>query len=519
MRLATHFKRKFSQCHYRTSIYFWIPDHLEISPRNFPEAKLLELWKSKVRLDRPGPGTGESIDITDAIQPLKESLLRMQRGTSQHSIEAMLCEAKMFGCMFAELVLSSAHKLRKSHSLICDADDYHLSVTVAYSKHIELLKSFRTTLENHLYTNSYLLERVKDHLQWIDEYISNSFIEGIGILLSSLQNYSKKKEYQKTIDFLSDRLKKETTFRSQQSFINFHGEDDNERVGHMLQRESVLKRFVWSALFLEMAVPPLFILQKNLGPMIAAAIAATWATAVQFLILQNSIAGQNLSFAFKALAGITAISILAYVVKDRLKDIIRQKLQHGIFGKLPTFKQELFYRNAHGRRRKVGTLEEDARYVNGGKMPIMVSESFRAIVDPGSMLGQVQILKYSRTLSIKLKTKMLNSDYVPKGLFEMLRLHINDLVKFIPKGIEATTRFNPDTMEALEVSIPHTHFIYLVTVIEDLSQPTSSPKILAGSLKVDSRGIVEVSGFTTGNEVNKTDRPSLLPKKSDLKVA
>ncbi len=103
--------------------------------------------------------------------------------------------------------------------------------------------------------------------------------------------------------------------------------------------------------------------------MVAAGLAAFWyflANLVIFSYLQFG--GFNNGGGFHNLVGFGGITVIfsfvvAYVLKDRIKEIGRVRFQSGILGKLPDHTHNIFYTNNRGEETFIGKVNESVEFV------------------------------------------------------------------------------------------------------------------------------------------------------------
>jgi hypothetical protein len=172
---------------------------------------------------------------------------------------------------------------------------------------------------------------------------------------------------------------------------------------------------------------PLFAVQRQLGAMIAAGLAATWALIAQILLIRQVSQPQALADGL-GLSGLLFLSagILAYVVKDRIKEIGRSYFGGGVFRRLPDHSERIYYNNRSGKPTAVGEIKERAAFITPDALPPRIAALREATPDAtiygDSGIGRV--LHYSKSIRLSGKLRILNR-YPLRAVHDILRLNID----------------------------------------------------------------------------------------------
>jgi hypothetical protein len=236
---------------------------------------------------------------------------------------------------------------------------------------------------------------------------------------------------------LREILESNDQYARKNGFLVVSSEDDKKVRELYIRRRGELKRRMWSILFLDLRSVPIFTFQQQFGAMIAAGLAALWAALAQIMLVREAFIRDQTN----ELLGISGLiflllAVLAYIVKDRIKEIGRSYFRSGLFRKLPDHSERIYYDTPLINRKEVGYLKEVTKFEKTDSLPPKVREirsEFATLegLDHDSKDG---VLRYTKDVIISDNLSILGR-YPLKVVHDILRLNIDAC---LPRLDEAT---------------------------------------------------------------------------------
>jgi hypothetical protein len=268
-----------------------------------------------------------------------------------------------------------------------------------------------------------------------------------------------------------------------------HSDDDRAHDEYVTYRLGLLKKEMQRALYLDTRAAPADPFVRNSAAMVAAGLAATWATLAQVPLLQEGLSTGQSGLLFGAAVG-------AYVLKDRIKEWTRVTLT------------KRFLRWDHDRHIIAdaltlaglggvsGRAQERLHYCKDDELPAEV-RAVRAAVRtvPGVSPEREQVLHYERKVSFAAE------DATPPaglGAQELFRLSLDEIVKRLDDPVDPLAYFDASRQSFVVRAMPK---VYHLNLIVRLSRPQQS-------WLERYRVVVNQSGILRIEHVPLSDRPS-----------
>jgi hypothetical protein len=314
--------------------YFFVPKSLGINRQTYDRDQFYGDVFSYIRFKTPVVSLEELCERDDSesfigYMRLLAKQLRERPGSGEKK-RKLRQEMRMFGCVVRAQLRDHAKKLEEGIRALSNSEigvDAH--VQKLGSDGMRLMEQVDTILLHWRDVKKELLNsarKVRESWDYVDEYLSIT-IEGKGTDLIRAIDESG----QKGLSMLRDRLKRavvhEQDYRIERGYMSVTKEIDNQNK-HYLYRRGVLKKFVQSVLWLEVSKEKEGGEAIHLGAAIAAAL--TMALALTLTLWQSQ------RFAINTWGFVIAGSMI-YVLKDRLKELIRQYMSSRMAGFFPDY--------------------------------------------------------------------------------------------------------------------------------------------------------------------------------------
>ena len=252
-----------------------------------------------------------------------------------------------------------------------------------------------------------------DEVRLLDENILNIFYRSIGKVYHSFDKYFITPG---DIPFvkLERRLKAWFFFirksqRSKPYFVLKTDSSRKEKENHAI-RLAYLKK-MWSVLYLQIKDKASFFQKRQIAYMTAAGFAAIWALVANLLIWHKLKFEGYRSF-FDYSDGFLGFSssilvlafICAYILKDRIKDLGRDKFQGGLFNYFPDSTEQISYQNKYSKKKAaIGTIYESQQHIDQSKSIPDEIRHFRASKLKRRFFEHEDIIRYHKKIHLDTK--------------------------------------------------------------------------------------------------------------------
>ncbi len=419
---------------YKVDSYFVFPPQMKVNKSTYPVENFYRDMKSFFNFRIPKLSYKEMMGLTDDADrsPLRKILGEIQdehrpfNSKRQSFIEE---EARIFACSFFTFL---KRKVKRMNSILEE-----LSQSQSPEDSLSLLdeaeKSFRDSLIKVL--NIYRewqkvsteietrIASMQNELHSIDEYLIMNIKDVVLELDLILQRYG---HWSDLRDRWRRRLKAILRmirmYARQRNYIWVDSKSPSLQLEQYFYRRGLLKRRIWSAIYLDTRTKPLFFIQRQASAMLAAGLAGTWAVLADLTLRMNS--GQS-RFNIQTLGLSTFLLatalIVAYIMKDRIKEVAKGMFKGGIFGRIPDNSCKILYsaNTMDTDLIHVGNQEETVRYKETDSLPddiaaLLESESVSRLESEACTIIRYQKileLKGERTRRLKRKIRAIYTFY------------------------------------------------------------------------------------------------------------
>ena len=438
---------------YVVEAWFFYPPQLGVSPQTYTKERFYSDLRPLVRFREPRFSFKDLIGTNGNRSPIKflERDVRMVAdGRPPATIQRAISEARIFGCSFASYFLKRMAKrtktLRRVHQkiivvydeqgvLVKDLERQLDETRELLSKAMYLLKQWRKLLVEAENLNQDYLGPLVNELKFVDEYCTYRLRDGVASLMRVATEIDPRLVPE--IDYLAflrrcvamNRLERWYAKKRGYTWVDEHSTD--AEVERYMYRRGVLKRRTWGVLYLNIRTRPLFEFQRQLGAMAAAGLAALWwVVAMYFITLRGGAfiggngAAQTDFWQSSSFLIITA-SMIAYVLKDRIKENGRSFFSGRIFGRVADNSERILYEPATEAPIEVGNVNEYTRFVAPEDLPVEVKQlrlqSYSDDLEADD--AAKNIIHYRKVVELYPKAIAL-MDYPIRAVHDILRINI-----------------------------------------------------------------------------------------------
>ena len=248
---------------------------------------------------------------------------------------------------------------------------------------------------------------------------------------------------------------------------------------HFTYRLGVLKKEMQRALYVDTRsgrIDPIF---RNSAAMVAAGLAATWATLAQVPLLQGGLSGSQSTLLFSAAVG-------AYVLKDRIKEWSRVMLTKKL---LPWDHNDRIVGDAlacAGLGRLVGRASEQVRWIKDDVIPVAVDELRKRQRTVRGVAELEHVLCYRRRVQFDGADEPVPEGF---GVQELMRLSLDEVVKRLDDPIDEVSFYDPVTGAFERTGMPK---VYHLNVVAETSAPGTETRLSRFRVIVNQDGVVRI---------------------------
>lgn len=457
---------------YEVEVYFFFPGSLDVNALTLPKRYFYNDLRCSVRYKTPTisleallaerlfPPTldldPESMDFEYLDEETQESpltrLLKLsQRETRAQEPEAdwlasVLDEIKLFGC-FARVYMRNKKRRLKPFLALAQSDPYSFydrnrledSVLRFLGKAQALLRHFRRVRRLYQKLDVEPTPKVFRAFDQVDEYLSFQLEKYFCRLLEEIEREDALVA-ERIRPHLVAALTEEAQHREREQYHSSpQSNSQNEHFTHHLR---LLKKYVGSALYLDQQRTIPDQLYSNWVGALAAGLAMFFASVASILLGIQSL---------RLDLSVLALIVLVYIFKDRIKDLVKRRMEHDGFGIFADIDSAIVDST---RGLTLGRCWENIRWVEAEELPPLVERvrSFRSKThrDLRAATGET-VLRYNKTVS--LDREVIHANHHRRGdLNDIIRISLARFRRHmdVPVMELATMNLNTGRLEKVE---------------------------------------------------------------------
>ena len=485
---------------YAVEAYFYFPRQMGITSHSYPKERFYADLRPLIRLREPrlsyrtltgltGPGVRSPINI------IRHYVSACKDNEVAGSERAAVDEARIFGCSFASYFLRRidrrTKRLKRAYRRHCDNSnntnqdelgDAISKLAEVLSKTYNMLRQWRLLYDETGKSISEKTKNIHQEIHFVDEYCTYRFRDGLARLIKAINSLDE--------DFAGpslERFKRKLTayarlehwYAERAGFQWVDRLSSSITVENYVHRRGALKRRVWRVLYLNIRIKPLFSFQQQLGAMVAAGVAAIWAVAAEVLI--RSRASDSSGALFKSFGDSTFVIVmiafvLAYVLKDRIKELGRSYFKLGIFAKIPDNSEGIWYLTSSGQRWKIGSISEFTRFLRPKRIPAKII-ALRREADPDGLESEdvpEDIIRYRKVITLH-PSILQKLPYPIRAVHDILRLNVQAFLSKLDDPHQESDILDADG-RVIDMKLPKVYHLDIVLKYSKISAALISSK-------------------------------------------
>ncbi len=477
--LRPHAKRQ----RYRVETYVFVPRVLALTRHSYTASRFYADTATFIRMTTPKVALS-ALSSKSAVRPwasdIKAQIDRFAAG-EPGDVKAAEQGLKLLACVFKGAV-------RDAHFDVQEAIKFAIADTNP-SGASEQLTAFTVDLESALTRLHKVGERaeqdgvpiaLREGWRAIDEYVSLLAEEALTALVAQCADQPGHEQIESATNKARLMAVGQYRHRRKQGYQSYANEGDRNE--HLPHRWRVLKRYVSSALYLSVRRDKTGQMAMDFIGMAAAAFAMLFAT-VALLVIQELWAA-SLSSAF-----LTAM-VLAYVIKDRIKELGKRRLGRRLKGIMADHRVHIY--GADGA--EVGQAEESFQVRRPEKIPPEILDCRCSDLDTHEAVnGRPEtVLCYDK--KIVLSSDGLKAQFAgATGLTDIIRLNLQPAMARMDDAWETYRYIHPRTHVMQQTQCAR---VYHINVVVRLIAQDSTSSIHRVRAVVNRKGIIRVEAVT-----------------------
>lgn len=474
---------------YEVEAYFYFPRQMGITAHSYPKERFYADLRPLVRLREPRLSYKQlaglcSPGVRSPILIIRNYLDSCKDGAPSETEKVLVDEARIFGCSFASYFLRRVDRRgrrlrrnfshRKSSGKPADqaSEDVFMDAVAqtmeVLSKAYNMLRQWRALRFDSEKVLSEKTAALVQEIRFVDEYCTYRFRDGLARLAKAAREIDEHSNDDVLTVFnrrLAAYARLEHWYSQKVGYSWVDRRSVSENVEAYLYRRGALKRRIWRVLYLNVRVKPLFTFQQQLGAMVAAGIAALWAVVAEVIIRNRaSVSGGALftSFRDSTFVIVMIAFVLAYVLKDRIKELGRSYFKLGILKKIPDNAEAISYQTGDGQIWKIGSIAEFTKFLHPAKVPDQVRQ-LRRRADPDGLESEdvpVDIIRYRKVVTLH-PTIMQRLPYPIRAVHDILRLNVNAFLSKLDDPHQESEILDADG-RLIEMKLPKVYHLDVV---------------------------------------------------------
>lgn len=488
-------KSRDKEVSYTLDAYFYFPHSFGVNSATLPREQFYRSANSYMRLHAPGLKLSELADLDNDNNPgtaLRNQLplLMTERAPSSESL-AML--AQLLGAELADAATFAVQRLRR---LVVAAE---LSGVVGETGELleracaetcsDILKALGSVRRLRAKTSAYralMPPALLDGLCFAEEYASAIVDEQLAELATIIESSVALRDGLCTATRLRARLGLTIEQVNRRRMDQGFAMPWDDRPEYFSYRMALLKDELERALYVDtrrLVRDPFY---QNSAAVVAASLAATWATLAQIPLLSTDLATEHRLL-------VLGFAVGAYVLKDRIKEWTRLILSSRI---LRWDHDRKVLGNALapvGFGEFSGRARERMRFIEPGQVPADVA-TLRLAHRKMRMLASERehVLHYHRWLTFRASEAPVPSGF---GVQDLFRLGLDDLIKRLDDPIDPVSFYDHKSAQFKTAQVPkvyHLNLVLVATKLDTNEQVKTRTRVI-----VNQQGIVRLEPLVT----------------------
>ncbi len=459
------------QSDYRQEFYFFIPDALQVNASTYNSKQFYRDLTNLIRLKTPVLTLQELADLNFAPSPMnKIEKLRQSKQTKKNRSQ-LEDELKLLGNVFRSALRKKGRELL--HILTAKKRDLFLSEADHF---FEELDHFLFQYE-HLKSQTlseWKSASIDEHFHYLSRFLHHCMDQYLIQLLDEIRT-QKEKAYQSIDERLTNLLKKT---QSEISLDPSQSEEESEKI---VYTKSLLDKFFLDSLRLNIDH---FSPQKKYQNIVGA-----FAAAIAMLVFSLLFMWKGQYILIDSTPFI-ALTVLLYVLKDRIKEGIKGVTAHQSLGWMSDFTTKI---RSYDKTKTLGVIRESFSFVDQSHVPDEITQirnrEFHTVVE--SFKRPETVIYYQKKIRINRKPEGMESRRFMLNL--IFRFNVRHFLDKASNPYSPYRVLDPSNNQLKVLSMPKVYHLNII-IKTTVKKGSRSPRIDFRKVRVvaDKNGIKRI---------------------------
>ncbi|MHA1732114.1 MAG: hypothetical protein ACTSU5_09225 [Promethearchaeota archaeon] len=450
---------------YTVETYFFIPKTLRVNPGSYTTDDFYADLENYIRFKTPRIALSGLVDPGNEYSPLarvKAPLREILNGNLDEELpERVTYELKILG----NLIRSNTRDEVGNLVQLFAADEGNWSSCVAHAEtflgNVDKFREMFGDLEERVYL-SQIPPTVRETYDIVRDYASYVVEKYLTRLYLGIQKYQSKIDCQGLMERIRAIVASEQEVRKRRnSKLAFRERKENEGFTYWL---SLYKKFVSSVLFMEINEKNERFQWSNLFYAFAAGIAMAFYVWLSFF-------AQNLQLSTITLLGLL---VILYVVKDRIKELIRISSDRVFVRYFPDRKFKIID-SATGQT--IGACRETVKFVEKAPFEVQSLRDVGARTDLERTMKPENILFYKKRITL-FANKILETHSRQRNVHDIMRFSIQRFLTFADKAYTSHEVLDGGTGKVKDVVSAKVYHLSVIQKMTASSEKTRNATVI-----------------------------------------
>ena len=402
-KFAYRAQKKIKQNFFSLNTWIFIPNSLDISSSTYNRDDFYRDIRTNTRLITPvflfrEITSGQAIPISN----LKKAMKQLAIEPTRTNVSEFEYQIKMFSVIF-----KSSIRNQLSYIIECtQKDDRHTLISEFLTNVEDILSQYKQLA--HIIKTPTVSQEVFNYYLFGYEFISNIIEKSLYDTIIKLEKISPECAacFKQTVFNI---LKKERQYKTENNFTIVDPESSNQN-SDLIFRLGALKKYIESDLFLDAKKKRDGVLVEQIYYSIAAGLSMVFATAIAF------------TFQFKYgnyTMPLFAALVVSYMLKDRIKELMRHYLAHKRSSKYYDNKT-----NISIKEKEIGYSKESFDFVPEKNVPnsVMKVRNRIPLIEADNRYANEKIVLFRKIVQIDSEALTQSTSYNIDGVVEIIRM-------------------------------------------------------------------------------------------------
>jgi hypothetical protein len=439
---------------YRVDVYFYLPTAIGVSAETYDPAAFFGDTQAYIRLATPKVSPKQIIENSPS-SPFSGLYADVARSTSQSGDDRTIQRVKLAGCVVRAAIRRQLRKVLQAGDGAADAGPKVLRRTDDFCRNVRGMLDRVRDLRSKAQT-----ERLRSCFDRMEDYLSNTSVEAacdaLHVLEATLAGKAQDDDdgCEKSVGLLAGFVQEQIAIREGKGWPTLTSGASSEGLEAIMYRRSLLKKYMFGALFLKVRPLKSSNLAQHLLGALGALLVAVWAF-FSNPALFGTVTLNSLTFT------VLFVAVFAYILKDRIKELTKQYLAGRFRQWLPDRDRQVFPSElAPGARRPIGRAREYIDFVPPAKVGSEVHALRNAVhtIDIGEDASEA-ILHYAKVIELWRQADMVT---ISNGIKDILRFNVRHLLPRLDESLDRIYAYDPGAGKTSLVEGGHVYHVNMV---------------------------------------------------------